>query len=87
MDSAGRLDLPGLLVSNEGNFRNLQVERGKPQGHCPDSVGTQRQFFLESNDLNTSLSQGSTALATSSCNLSESLSLTTADLECQTEVM
>ena len=36
MDDAGHLDLPGLLVSNEGNFRNLQVEKGKPQGHCPD---------------------------------------------------
>ena len=26
-------DLSSLLVSNEGNFRNLQVERDQSQGH------------------------------------------------------
>ena len=39
MDDVGRhwrQDLPGLLVSNEGNFRNLQVERDQPRGHYPD---------------------------------------------------
>ena len=38
MDDVGRhwRRLPGLLVSNEGRFRNLQVERDRPQGHYPD---------------------------------------------------
>ena len=41
MDEVGRhwrRDPPGLLVSNEGNFRNLQleVERDQPQGLYPD---------------------------------------------------
>ena len=31
-------DLPGLLVSNEGNFRNLQVGLDQPLGHYPDGA-------------------------------------------------
>ena len=48
MDDVGRhwrRDLPGLLVSNDGNFRNLQVERDQPQGHYPDVANRSSEGF------------------------------------------
>ena len=43
-----RRDLPGLLVSNGENFRNLQVERDQPQGHYPDvSIRSSEGFQAE----------------------------------------
>ena len=50
MDDVGRhwrRDLPGQPVStgNEGNFRNLQVERDRPQGHYPDVAISSSERF------------------------------------------
>ena len=41
-----QLDLPGQLVSNEGNFWNLQVERDQPQGNYPDKAIKSSEGFL-----------------------------------------
>ena len=53
MDDVGRhlrRDLPGLLVSNEGNFRNRQVERDQPQGHYDPDVASRSSEGFQANE-------------------------------------